>query len=143
MAAQRSLPLQACTNGAIFSDVPATHFACRHIEAIARAGLANSCPNQPSNLYCADEAQMRDQEAATLVRAAGDENSSYSPTPHFTDVPPGTTYFPFVQIAFEKGYLSGCSPTSFCPGQTATRGLLADDYRRTMVAKALTQVPVP
>jgi hypothetical protein len=137
IAGLAQLPLLACAN--TFADVPTTHYACRQIEAVARAGYTGGCGG---GNYCPNSPHTRQEEAVFLVLATGQQGSGYSPTPHFTDVPSSNSFFKWIQIAYEKGYLNPCvGSTTFCPTQAGTRGDYADDLARTMVAVARTEVP--
>jgi hypothetical protein len=41
------------------------------------------------------------------------------------DVPPGSTFYQYVETAVSKGVLSGYSDRTFLPGNNATRGQIA------------------
>jgi hypothetical protein len=43
----------------------------------------------------------------------------------FADVPPSAYYFDAVNLLADKGITDGCSPTDFCPTQSATRAEMA------------------
>ncbi len=57
---------------------------------------------------------------------------------HFTDVPEGHTFYPYVQGLYEAGITSGCQtdPPKFCPDETVTRGQLAVFLSRAIDAKS-------
>jgi hypothetical protein len=45
--------------------------------------------------------------------------------PHFTDVPPGSTFYPYVETAHALGIVSGYADSTFRPSNHATRGQLS------------------
>ncbi|MDQ2806993.1 MAG: S-layer homology domain-containing protein [Chloroflexota bacterium] len=45
--------------------------------------------------------------------------------PHFTDVPSGNTFYPFIETAFHHGIISGYSDGTFRPSNPVTRGQLS------------------
>src|SRR5581483_8108291 len=76
--------------------------------------------------FCPDAPTTRGQMAAFLIRAMlRTEIFSYSPTPYFTDVPANHPFFAYVQKLKEMGVTKGCSPTTYCPDDTVTRGQMA------------------
>ena len=54
--------------------------------------------------------------------------------PHFSDVPPGSTFYPYVETAHAHGIISGYADGTFRPSNHATRGQLSK-----MLYVALTQ----
>ena len=42
--------------------------------------------------------------------------------PHFTDVPPGSTFYNYVETAFNHQIIGGYPDSTFRPGNSATRG---------------------
>jgi hypothetical protein len=50
---------------------------------------------------------------------------SYPASPYFSDVPPSSIYFPFVQKMAQLGITGGCSLGMYCPGDNLTRGQMA------------------
>ena len=45
--------------------------------------------------------------------------------PHFSDVPTGSTFYNYIETAFNHGIISGYSDGTFRPGNSATRGQIA------------------
>jgi S-layer homology domain len=43
----------------------------------------------------------------------------------FTDVPPSSPFYRFVETLLHRGVTSGCSPTTYCPGSATTREQMA------------------
>ena len=66
----------------------------------------------------------RAQVAKIVVQAAGWTLVTPA-TATFSDVPVGSTYFGFVQTAYAHHILSGYSDGTFRPGNSATRGQIA------------------
>jgi hypothetical protein len=131
------LPLLPCT-GTFFTDVPTTHYACKQIEAIARAGYTSGCGG---GNYCPGNAHTRQEQAVFLVLAAQEQGVPYSSSPHFADVPKSHPFFKWIQLAYERGLMSGYQGTSlFAPTTAATRGEYADDLAGSLVSEGLRQV---
>jgi hypothetical protein len=66
---------------------------------------------------------------STPTRTAGPQLSS-TPTPtscavSFSDVPPGSTFYPYVQALACRGYINGYPDGTFRPGLAVTRGQLS------------------
>jgi hypothetical protein len=90
--------------------------------------LPGGAPEQPSG---AEPAKPSDRiiDAGTLL-AFVRENSQPTPTPtactiHFSDVPPGSTFYAYIECLACRGIVSGYSDGSFKPGNQVTRGQLA------------------
>jgi hypothetical protein len=47
------------------------------------------------------------------------------PVGHFTDVPPGSTFYRYIETAYNKGVISGYTDGTFRPGAAVTRGQLS------------------
>jgi hypothetical protein len=47
------------------------------------------------------------------------------PTPTFSDVPPGSTFYRYVETAVAHGIIEGYDDGTFRPGNSATRGQIA------------------
>jgi hypothetical protein len=45
--------------------------------------------------------------------------------PHFSDVPPGSTFYQFVETAYNRGLISGYADGTFRPGNDAVRAHIA------------------
>src|SRR5204863_5144569 len=46
-------------------------------------------------------------------------------TGHFSDVPPGSTFFCFIETAYVHGIITGYADGTFRPGNNATRGQIS------------------
>jgi hypothetical protein len=110
-----------------FSDVPATFWAWKQIEAAVAAGVVQGFPEgdyQPTSTV------TRDQMAVYIARALadGDENVPPGPaTSSFTDV--GTGYWAFRYIEYcadpARDVVKGFEDGSYQPGQPVNRGQMA------------------
>ncbi len=109
--------------GEPFRDMPAGSYA--HDEAIALLDhdITNGCRPDPP-LFCPSCTITRSQIATFLVRAEGIEPDPPG-TPTFDDVPPSDSLYPYVEAAHAAGIITGCSQTSFCPGDDVSRADLA------------------
>ena len=112
---------------ATFADVPLTHWAWRHIEALSAAGITGGCGVSPRT-YCPASAVTRDQMAVFLLKAL--HGSAYMPpavgaNSGFDDVP--ITYWAaaWIKQLAAEGITSGCGGGSFCPTRAITRDQMA------------------
>lgn len=106
-----------------FADVLPTNPQYGYVEAVCRAGITVGCA--PSRrLFCPGRALTRGEAAVWLCRAAG-LPTGRPVTATFTDVPVGHPYFTFVEGLVRAGVTSGCSPTTYCPDASLTRGQAA------------------
>ena len=107
-----------------FGDMPPASYG--HDEAIALldAGWVSGCRNEPQPMYCPGCALSRAAAAKISVLAAGLEPVA-PPTATFDDVDVDATLFALIETAVANGLMTGCSETSFCPGDTVSRGELA------------------
>jgi subtilisin len=53
--------------------------------------------------------------------------------PHFTDVPVGSPFYPYIETAFHHTIITGYSDGTFRPGNNATRGQIAAIIQRAVV----------
>ncbi len=104
-----------------FSDVPAASFYYNDIMDLAAlkvvSGYSDGTFHPQSNI-------TRGQFAKVVVEAfklAVDTNGG----PHFTDVPAGSSYYIYVETAFNKHIANGYSDGTFKPQREITRGQLA------------------
>jgi ELWxxDGT repeat protein len=108
--------------GTRFQDVPASHPAAPWIEQLAADGITAGCSSQPP-LYCPAAGLSRAEMAVFLL--LGRHGAGYTPPPatgtRFQDVPLGYWAAPWIEQLAAEGITSGCSPTSFCPGQPLNR----------------------
>jgi hypothetical protein len=111
----------------VFADVPVTHFAWRHIEAVYNAGVTSGCATAPRR-YCPDSSVTRAQMAVFLLRAK--EGPTYTPPPAtgvFQDVPASDAFASWIEELARRQITGGCSamPPLYCPGQPTTRAQMA------------------
>jgi len=109
-----------------FTDVPPSDIFFTYIQKLRDLGITQGC--SPTT-FCPGDPVTRGQTAVFIIRAKmsavfGD-NFTYPQQQVFTDVPPASMQFPFVQKLFELGITSGCSPTLFCVNNTLTRQEMA------------------
>jgi hypothetical protein len=119
---------QTCTSQT-FSDVPPSHTFYCYVETAVAHGIISGYADgtfKPGNDV------TRGQLAKIVVLAEGwaDECA----TQHFSDVPPGSTFFCYVETAFAHGIISGYADGTFRPGNNATRGQISK-----IVYQAITQ----
>ncbi len=106
------------SGGSHFVDVPPGSTFYPYIETAFHHSLVSGYsdgtfrPNNPVS---------RAQIAKIVVSAAGWALVN-PPSGHFSDVLPGSTFYPFVETAVDHGILSGYSDGTFLPGNSALRG---------------------
>ncbi len=84
-------------------------------------GFSSGCSAVPLD-YCPDSPVTRAQAAILLVRGVyGNDNFSYSITPHFNDVNASSFGFQWIQKLFELGITSGCGNGNYCPDMNLPR----------------------
>jgi len=106
-----------------FSDVPATHPFFKWIQKLTDLGITGGCS---PGLFCPDDPVTRGEMAVFVIASRyGKIQFSYPSTPYFTDVPVSNPFFPFVQKMAQQGITAGCTPTTFCPDVSLTRGQMA------------------
>lgn len=120
------VPITERQTATIFTDVsdPSAYYFDGANLMYAR-GITNGCLASPL-MFCPDQNLTRGQMAVFLVRSVlGGDNFTYSPTPYFTDVPPTYPFFQWIQKLKELQITNGCTPTTYCPDNTVTRGQTA------------------
>ena len=107
----------------LFNDVSSGATYYNEVNTFAQFGITNGCG---SNDFCPDADVTRDEMAIFIVRAVyGNDNFTYNTTPYFTDVTPSTFGFKWIQKLKDLGITSGCTATTYCPGETVTRDQMA------------------
>jgi hypothetical protein len=116
-----------------FIDVPTTDTFYSYIEAAFHAGIISGYADHTFHPYASI---TRGQLSKLIVGAAGWPIDT-SGGPHFTDVPADSTFYAFIETAFNHGVISGyncggvgepCDPQNrayFRVGNSATRGQIA------------------
>jgi hypothetical protein len=119
-----------------FSDVPADHAFFAYVETAYSRGLISGYSDgtfRPFNNI------TRGQVAKVVVLAAGWQLANPA-TSTFSDVPADSTYYRYVETAYAKGIISGYGDGTFRPGNSATRGQIA---QVTMLAATVQQARLP
>jgi len=113
-----------------FSDVPTTHTFYQYIETAAYEGLVSGYADgtfRPQNDV------TRGQLSKIVVEAAGWQLVN-PPTPTFSDVPTGHTFFQYVETAYDHGIITGYADGTFRPGNNATRGQISKIVYQAVIA---------
>lgn len=105
-----------------FSDVPASHWAFKHIQKMKDAGITNGCS---AGKYCPEDATLRRHAATFIVVAKYGSGFQFSQSPHFSDVAQTDASFQYIQKMRDAGITQGCTVTTFCPDAVTTRAQLA------------------
>src|SRR6478609_5337087 len=112
-------PQNTCT--AQFSDVPAGAYFYDPVLWLACGGAISGYTDgtfRPGNDV------TRAQLSKIITLAAG--WTLRNPTQgHFSDVPPGSAFYPVVETAYAHGIISGYADSTFRPGNPATRAQIA------------------
>ncbi len=103
-----------------FNDVPSTSPYFDFINVLSSWQITSGCSTTPA-LFCPTDMVTRDQFATFIIRAMLGNTFTYSTTPHFTDVPASSPYFPFIQKLADLGLTHGCTATTYCPTGMVTR----------------------
>jgi hypothetical protein len=91
----------------IFTDVPTTYFVANEIADMAARGIIGGYPQSDTTLlFQPGNSATRGQVSKMVVLAAGWplENPT---TGSFQDVPPGSTFYQYVETAFAHGIING------------------------------------
>lgn len=109
-----------------FDDVPASHPFFAYVQKMKDLGITNGCSSAPA-LFCPNASITRLQMATFLMRGRFGSNAVLNPSAvqYFTDVPPISPGYPFIQKMKDYGITAGCSTTQFCPDAAVTRGMMA------------------
>lgn len=107
-----------------FDDVAVSHWAFRHIETVARVGIAAGCGR---NNFCPASPVTRAQLAVFLER--GMRGSDFIPPPAsgtvFLDVAAGDFAAAFIEQLYLDGITAGCGGLKYCPSAKLTRDQMA------------------
>jgi hypothetical protein len=116
-----------------FIDVPPTDVFYPFVEAAYHAGIIGGYPDRTFRPY----ADITRGQLSKLVVEAADWPVDTTGGPHFTDVPPNTTFYGYIETAYNHGVITGypcggpgepCDPQNrayFRVGNPATRGQIA------------------
>jgi uncharacterized protein YkwD len=128
-------------SGAIFDDVPVSHWAAAWIEQLASDGITSGCLSDPPS-YCPGDSVSRAQIAVFLERASH-WPSAYEPQAAsgtiFADVPAGYWAANWIEQLYADEITSGCSedPLKYCPETAVSRAEMA-----AFLVKAF-RIPLP
>ena len=124
-----------------FADVDNTHWAYKAVETLVANDATSGC-NETH--FCPNNNVTRAELATFLVRAYQIDPETRWPIPYYVDVSSNDWYFPFVQIATERGWMSNCTKATetgypFCPNDPVERilaahiiGAVLDDFDEQM-----------
>ncbi len=104
-----------------FSDVPSSNSFYQYIETARARGVVSGYADgtfRPAN-------QVTRGQTARMVVAAFGWAANTNSGPHFTDVPPGSTFYVYVETAVQHGIVSGYADGTFRPGNAVTRAQLS------------------
>src|SRR5439155_7233533 len=110
------------TNGGPhFSDVPVSSAFYNYIETAYNHGAVSGYSD---GTFRPGSDVTRGQLCKVVALACG--WSSYNPpSPTFSDVPPNSPFYGYIETAHNHGAVSGYSDGTFRPGSTATRGQIS------------------
>jgi hypothetical protein len=115
------LPLQFPAT-ATFTDVPRSDLNFRYIETAVHYGIINGYAD---HTFRPDNSLTRGQMSKVIV-IAGEVRYNWSintaGAPHFVDVPVGSTFFDWIETAYNRGLINGYANGYFYPNNTTTRG---------------------
>jgi hypothetical protein len=123
-------------SGAVFTDVPASHWAAAWIEQLRLDGITGGCwANPPA--YCPESPVTRAQMAVFLLRAR--HGFDYTPPAAtgtiFTDVPITHWAAAWIEQLYQEGITAGCTVPpalpSYCPESPNLRREMAVFLVRT------------
>ena len=104
-----------------FTDVSAEYWAAGYIKWTYCHGIISGYSDgtfRPENLT------TRGQVAKMITLAAGWPLTLPAGAPHFSDVPPGSTFYTVIEVAWAHGSLTGYSDGTFHPSEPVTRAQL-------------------
>lgn len=108
--------------GAAFFDVAISNPFYNEIGRLSAYGVTVGCGN---GNYCPNDAVVREQMAAFIIRALGDFNPSIPTQQRFTDVPPSNVFYAFIDELASRNITVGCGGGSYCPSQPVLRDQMA------------------
>ena len=95
------------------------------INLLAKFGITSGTSTNPP-LYSPAQNVTRGQMAVFIIATIYNGSSfSYSPTPYFTDVPPSSPFFKFVQKMRDLDIAVGTTATTYSPNLPITREQMA------------------
>jgi hypothetical protein len=109
------------SGGPHFADVPPGYVFYPAIETAAHHGILSGYAD---GTFRPGAEVTRGQLSKIVVGARGWALTTGG-GPHFSDVPPGSPFYPYVETAAARGIISGYADHTFRPGNSATRGQIA------------------
>ena len=110
----------------LFNDISPSASYAAAVDLLAQYGITAGCGDDD---FCANGDVTRAEMAVFIITGIfRGADFSYSPTPHFNDVPasgPGSFGFKFIQKMYELGISAGCGGGNYCPNQSVTRDEMA------------------
>jgi hypothetical protein len=131
--------------GDTFTDVPRSNGFYRFIETILHNRITIGCQN--GNFFCPADAVVRAQVAGFIARSlAGNDtlvptsSATYDctdgvPPSQFTDVPISSAFCKDINYLKDQKVVFGCTVTTFCPNDPASRGQIAIAIARAAEVK--------
>jgi beta propeller repeat protein len=109
------------TGGPHFSDVPTDYVYYSVIETAVNHGIISVYADHTVR----PGADVTRGQLCKIIVGAQGWAIDTTGGPHFTDVPPGSPFYTFVETAVNHGIISGYADHTFRPGNSATRGQIA------------------
>jgi hypothetical protein len=101
-----------------FRDVPAEYWAYGYIQWAYCQGIIGGYAD---GTFRPENPVTRGQVAKLIVLGAGWPLTLPAGAPHFTDVPPGSTFYPYIETGYAHGILSGYADGTYRPAVAVTR----------------------
>ncbi|MGA7729690.1 MAG: S-layer homology domain-containing protein [Chloroflexia bacterium] len=115
-----------------FSDVPRGSTFYQYVETAAYRSIIQGYDDgtfRPGN-------EVSRGQVSKMVALSAGWALLDPPNPTFTDVPPGSTFYRYVETAHAEGIIQGYNDGTFRPGNSATRGQIAKIVHLALVGEA-------
>ncbi len=109
------------TGGPHFTDVLTSHVFYDYIETAYNHAIINGYQD---GTFRPDNNVTRAQLSKIIVLAQGWPTDTTG-GPHFTDVPEGSTFYDYIETAYNHGIITGYGDGTFRPDNNATRGQIS------------------
>lgn len=120
---------------AVFSDVPATHWAYASVMELQKRGIINGVQK---GIFAPNAEVTRAQFMKMLAGVAGAQVGEPDKALPFTDVAEGSWYAPYVAWAYQTGVVNGVSATSFAPDAPISRQQICAMLQRLAEKQGIT-----
>jgi hypothetical protein len=107
-----------------FNDVQPSSPFYPFVDRLAVLNITAGCSATPP-LYCPTTPIPHEQMAVFIIKALGMTNPPAPATQRFTDVPPTSIYYRFIDQMAERGIWTGCGGGNYCPSSVVTREQMA------------------